>query len=100
MTYYILGIILAISISANIFLLISFKKSLNYIEFLESWMIDFKNLIKNTYNKLKSLDDRNIFEKDDDVGFLFSELIHIMEITNQKIQNDYDVKATNEKKEK
>jgi hypothetical protein len=47
-------------------------------------------LVKNTYNKLKFVDDRGIFVKDDDVGFLFTDLLNIIELTNKRIQTDDD----------
>ena len=88
MLYFILSVLLVVSITINVFLILSIKKALFYIEILESWIVDFRNLIKNTYNKLKSVDDRHIFEKDDDVGFLFSELLNILATANDTIKDD------------
>ena len=90
------------SLILNIFLIISLKRTLNYIDLLESWIADFKILVNNTYKKLKFIDNRNIFEKDDDVGFLFSDLLNIIKITNQRIQSegsddDDDIKESSEK---
>jgi hypothetical protein len=85
--------LLLISAILNIFLVISLKKAFNQIDLLESWLIDFKSLIKNTYNKLKSIDDRGIFVKDDDVGVLFTDLLNIIEITNTRIQSDDNYKS-------
>ncbi len=90
---YILLLLLLISAILNIFLVISLKKAFNQIDLLESWLIDFKSLIKNTYNKLKSIDDRGIFVKDDDVGVLFTDLLNIIEITNTRIQSDDNYKS-------
>jgi hypothetical protein len=61
---------------------------------LESWLLEFKLLVKNTYNKLKFVDDRGIFVKDDDVGFLFTDLLNIIELTNKRIQTDDNDKPT------
>lgn len=98
---YILLITLLLSTILNIFLLISLKKSFNQIDILESWLVEFKYLIKNTYNKLKFVDDKGIFVKDDDVGFLFSELLTIIELTNKRIQtNDNDKSADFNEKNK
>jgi hypothetical protein len=78
----------------NIFLVISLKKTFNQIDLLENWLVDFKLLIKNTYNKLKSIDNRGIFEKDDDVGVLFTDLLNIIKLTNTRIQNDDTTEST------
>lgn len=74
----------------NIFLIISLKKCFYQIDTLESWLLDFKGLVKNTYKKLKYIDDRGMFEKDDDVGVLFKDIKDIIELTNNRIQFESD----------
>lgn len=91
---YLLLFLLLLSTLLNIFLVVSLKKTFNQIDLLESWLIDFKILVKNTYNKLKSIDDRGIFVKDDDVGVLFTDLLNIIELTNKRIQTDDNDKST------
>ena len=91
---YILLLLVLFSAILNIFLVISLKKAFNQIDLLESWLVDFKSLVKNTYNKLKSVDDRGIFVKDDDVGVLFTDLLTIIEITNTRIQSDDNYKSS------
>jgi len=85
---YVILIVLLTSLIVNIFLLVALKKSFEQIDQLESWLLEFKLLVKNTYNKLKFVDDRGIFVKDDDVGFLFTDLLNIIELTNKRIQTD------------
>ena len=58
------------------------------IDILESWLVDFKGLVNNVYKKLKDVDNRGIFEKDDDVGFMFSDIVNIIKITNERINDD------------
>lgn len=79
-------ILLLASVSANVFLLITLKKSFNQIDILEDWIINFKNSVESTFNKLKDVDNRGIFEKDDDVGFLFMDLKQIIESLNKKVK--------------
>jgi hypothetical protein len=50
-------------------------------------MITTENDISNTYEKLKEIDDRQIFEKDDEIGFMFTELTTTLEKLNDKIKN-------------
>jgi hypothetical protein len=87
---YVILIVLLASLILNIFLLVALKKSFEQIDQLESWLLNFKLLVKNTYNKLKFVDERGIFVKDDDVGFLFTDLLNIIELTNKRIQTDDD----------
>lgn len=69
-----LSVLLFLSVLCNLFLLIALKRSFTQIDTLEDWLINFKKDVVTTYNKLKEIDDRGIFEKDDDVGFLFDDL--------------------------
>jgi hypothetical protein len=71
-----------------VFLLITLKKSFNQIDILEDWIINFKNSVESTFNKLKDVDNRGIFEKDDDVGFLFTDLKQIIESLNKKVKEE------------
>ena len=89
--FYTLLILLLISLVVNIFLLISLKRAFSQIDILEEWLIEFKLLINNTYKKLKNIDERGMFEKDDDVGIVFKNIIEIIDLTNKRIQiNDDD----------
>ena len=81
-------ILLFASVAVNVFLLITLKKLFNQVDILEDWIINFKKSVENTFNKLKDIDDRGIFEKDDDVGFLFSDLKQIIESLNKKIKDE------------
>lgn len=73
-----LYIFLSISILINIVLLICVYKSLSVIDKLENWIIEFKYLIENLYIEMKQLDNKNMFEKDDEVGSLFRQITTII----------------------
>ena len=81
-------ILLFASVSVNVFLLITLKKLFSQVDILEDWIINFKKSVENTFNKLKDIDNRGIFEKDDDVGFLFSDLKQIIESLNEKVKEE------------
>jgi hypothetical protein len=81
-------ILLFASVSVNVFLLITLKKLFSQVDILEDWIINFKKSVENTFNKLKDVDNRGIFEKDDDVGFLFSDLKQIIESLNKKVKEE------------
>ena len=46
----------------------------------------FRKEIDQVYARIKSVDDRNLFEKDDDVGFVFSEIVRITKEFDEKIK--------------
>ena len=82
---------MTVSIIFNVFLLVCLKRSFFQIDTLESWVVDIKYLINNTYNKLKNIDDRNIFEKDDDVGIIFTDIKNLIKYLNIKVQENDDI---------
>lgn len=60
--------------------------SIKKMEQLEEWVTTFRTQIDNVYKRLKFVDEKNLFEKDDDVGFVFSELVRIMKEFDDTIQ--------------
>ena len=50
---------------------------LKKIEVYEEWVSRFRSEIDQVYKHLKEVDDKNLFDKDDDVGVLFTELLRI-----------------------
>ena len=56
---------------------------LGYMEYLDK----FSRIIEVSDKKLKDVDNRKIFEKDDDVGIIFDSILKI-----QEILNEFDVK--------
>jgi hypothetical protein len=60
--------------------------TLKKLEKFEEWVEFFREEIDTVYARLKATDDRNLFEKDDDVGFCFSELVRITKEFNDRIK--------------
>ena len=52
---------------------------LGYMEYLDK----FSRVIEISNKKLKEVDNRGIFEKDDDVGVIFDSILQIQEILNE-----------------
>ena len=92
---YFLIFVLLISLVTNIFLFVSLRRAFYTIDVLELWLVDFKGLVNNVYKKLKDVDNRGIFEKDDDVGFMFSDIVNIIKITNERVNDDDSDNPTN-----
>lgn len=83
-TLIILAVILTVSICVNVYFFIKMNDLLDLIETMENWTVQYKNLVENTYRRLKELDEKQIFEKDDDVGFVFSEMVKLIEFIKEK----------------
>ena len=83
--------LLVISVVVNFFLVVSLRKSFYTIDVLESWIVDFKDMTNKLYNNLKLIDERGMFEKDDDVGVTFIAILDIIKKCNERVQiKDYD----------
>lgn len=90
-TSLIIGI--TISIVINVFLYKALTAQIKKVNLYEMWIIEYerwvddaRNVVKDTYLKMKSVDDKGLFFKDDDVGFIFSELLTLLKTLNDKLQ--------------
>ena len=68
----------------------------NKIDIYESWIVELKDDINDVYRQIKLVDDKQIFEKDDDVGAVFSDLYLIIEKLNQRTNSNVQDKETNQ----
>jgi transcription elongation factor Elf1 len=59
---------------------------LKKIEVYEEWVDEFRTEVNQMYARLKEVDDRNLFEPDEDVGFIFSEIVRITKEFNEKVK--------------
>ena len=85
LTIVVLSILLTISISINIYFGIKLDSYIEKLGEYKEWVSNITQLVDVTYKNLKILDDRQIFEKDDDVGFVFSNIVKLIEILKNKI---------------
>lgn len=83
---WILVILLALFVIATCALSYACYNLLRKIDIYETWLDMFRSEIDEVYKKLKSVDDKNLFEKDDDVGFVFSELLRITKEFDEKLK--------------
>lgn len=78
------NIVMAISVVINIVLLIGVRNLLKQNEQFEDNLTEVRGRIINTLEKMRDLDNREVFEKDDEVGVTFSELKKLIEdLTNE-----------------
>lgn len=88
--------IIIISIGFNVFLIKRLEVFLNKIEELELFISSVETEVNETYAELKSIDDRQMFEKDDDVGFVFENILYLI----KKLQSRTEYEKTTEKEKK
>ena len=54
------------------------------LELYEAWISNFQMELEKTYLRLKEIDDREMFAKDDDVGFVFTSILNIIDELNKE----------------
>lgn len=60
----------------------------NKIDIYEEWILEFRNDVNGVYRQLKNIDDKNLFEKDDDVGVIFSDIVTLIDKLKTRIETD------------
>ena len=83
----ILSVLLLSSIIGSILLAIVIRRSEKKLDIYEQWVVEYQNMLRDTYIKLKNVDDRNLFEKDDDVGFVFQSILQIVDEIDKRSNN-------------
>ena len=68
-------VVLIISVVLNAVLVYAAWNSLRKIEILEDSIGNFYSRVRETLNTMRELDEKQMFEKDDEVGDVFAQLI-------------------------
>ena len=92
----IISLLLGLFFAATVILSYIVYNCQNKIDIYESWIVEFKNDVNDVYQEIKGLDDKQLFEKDDEVGSIFSDLYLIIQKLNQRIESN--VKSQNQNK--
>jgi len=83
------NIVIGVSVLINFILIIGVRNLLIQNEQLEDKVVttisEIRGRIGNTLQKMRELDNRQVFEKDDEVGVTFSELKKIVEDLNEEV---------------
>ena len=83
------NIIIGVSVIINIVFLIGLRNLLRQNEQLEDRLVDtvttIRNKVESSLDKMRRLDNKQAFEKDDEVGVTFEELKKIVEELNGDI---------------
>lgn len=83
------NIIVGISVLINIILLIGVRNLLKQNEQLEDKLVNTvnqtRNSVEDALNRMRELDNKEAFEKDDEVGVTFDALRKVVEGLNEEI---------------
>ena len=79
----ILCVLLSGAVGALVYACVNMEKKVDQYEKWAEW---FRAEIDAVYFRLKMVDEKNLFEKDDDVGFVFSEIIRVTKEFNETIK--------------
>jgi hypothetical protein len=86
--FIVCGILSIISAALLILVLIG----LNKIDTYESWIVEFRDDVTDVYTQLKKIDEQNVFERDDEVGVVFLDIVTLISKLNTRIQYDVNIK--------
>lgn len=83
------NIVIGFSVLLNLILLIGVRNLIRQNEQLEDRVVDtvysIRDRVDNALAKMRNLDNREAFEKDDEVGVTFNELKKIVEDLNNEL---------------
>lgn len=52
------------------------------------WIVELQNKVDNVYRTIHSLDDKQMFSKDDEVGSVFQQMVELIDSLNEKITKE------------
>jgi hypothetical protein len=78
----IINIVLAACLYASVRII---KIQLQKEEIYKQWFIEIKELTEDVYNEIKRIDRDEMFQKDDDVGVIFEDMIKLISSLNDKV---------------
>jgi len=97
----ILSLLLIISVTINIFLVKATHLASDKIDEYEAWILNYQKTVKETYLMLKMVDEKEIFERDDEVGFVFSNIVSIVNDLKEKtyVETPEEIKKDQDRRE-
>lgn len=83
-----LVILVIVSVTASVILGYLVYIGQKKIDIYEQWVLEFRTDVNNVYTQLQQLDDNQIFQKDDEVGVIFLDIVTLIEKLNTRIESD------------
>lgn len=85
-TIILLSLLLIGSIVLNVLLWKAGLRQLVINELYSQWIADWREQVLKTWAHMKMLDDKQMFEKDDDVGIVFQDIKNIIQSLNERTE--------------
>lgn len=100
-TITVLSVLLVVSVGFNILLVKACNKACDKVDEYESWILKYQGIVKETYAMLKMVDEKEIFERDDEVGFVFSNIVSIVNDLKEKtyVETQEEIKKSQDARE-
>ena len=83
-------VLLTTSVVGNILLWKAGERQLVLKELYISWISEWRAEVLKTYSHMKLLDDKQLFEKDDDVGILWDDIKDLIKNLNDKTEENIE----------
>jgi len=81
-----LSVLLTMSIVANVLLWKAGVRQLAISELYANWISDWREQVFKVWAHMKLLDDKQMFEKDDDVGVVFQDMKILIQSLNDRTE--------------
>jgi len=86
LTIVVLSVLLIVSLVLNVYLFKAGQWQMLKAELYERWILEFSEDVLSTYQNIKEIDKKQMFEKDDDVGVIFQQMLELIERLNIRTQ--------------
>ena len=86
----ILSLLLTASVIGNILFFKAGERQLALNELYANWISEWRAYVFKTYSHMKMLDQKQMFEKDDDVGVVFEDMKLLIEDLNDKTEENIE----------
>ena len=81
-----LSVLLTASIVLNVLLWKAGERQLVINELYSNWISEWRSQVLKTWAHMKLLDEKQMFEKDDDVGILFQDMKALIQSLNDRTE--------------
>ena len=85
-TVILLSVLSTASIVANFLLWKTAERHLETSELYANWISDWREYVFKTWVHMKMLDEKQMFEKDDEVGVIFEDMKALIESLNDRTE--------------
>ena len=84
----ILLVLLTVSVIGNILFWKAAERQMALNELYVNWISEWRSLVFKTYTHMKLLDEKQMFEKDDEVGVVFRDIKLLIKSLNDRTQEE------------